>query len=202
MFEDSFAYLKFKELRKKWDYDVIIETGTYFGESTNEFSKFCDNVITIEINPSCYEWAREYLRHKGFEYCGEEKIKGFLVRTFKRENQTILSYLGNSAEVIDILNLTSYKKPLFFLDAHWEDYLPLKDELKVIGKNYPHSYLIIHDFKVPGKTFKYDTYGENEICFEYIKDELTLFKKHNFFYNDETCGGNKGRGILYGETNE
>jgi hypothetical protein len=37
---------------------------------------------------------------------------------------------------------------LFYLDAHWEEYLPLRDELQLIYNNFPRAVVLVDDFKV------------------------------------------------------
>lgn len=49
--------------------------------------------------------------------------------------------------------------PFFYLDAHWYDYLPLKDELRVIDSFCSRACVVIDDFFVPGlPSFGFDQY--------------------------------------------
>jgi len=63
---------------------------------------------------------------------------------------------------------------LFYLDAHWEDYWPLRDEIIEIGKtHYDNCVIVIDDCKVPGRhDIPFDQYKGKECSFEYIQDLL------------------------------
>jgi predicted O-methyltransferase YrrM len=62
---------------------------------------------------------------------------------------------------------------LFWLDAHWNEYWPLIDELKEILQWCRKSILIIDDFKVPNNPeLEYDTYDGQDNSLEYISPLL------------------------------
>jgi hypothetical protein len=42
-------------------------------------------------------------------------------------------------------------RPLFYLDAHWYDYWPLCDEIRLISNHLHEAIIIIDDFEVPGR---------------------------------------------------
>ena len=132
-------YLKKEIFRliKKHKVRTVIETGTYLGDTTMELSRLVKKVYTIEINSQFSALAK--LRCK---------------------SQTNIIYLiGNSPDIFRRI-LPNIKKPiLFFLDAHWFDYWPIRDEIKAILKHSGSANIIvIHDFYVPGKNFGYDSY--------------------------------------------
>ena len=82
------------------------------------------------------------------------------------------------------------------MDAHWSEYWPINDEIRAI-KPRPSSVVIIHDFKVPGKPFGYDTYGGVDLDYELVKDALAFVNPdYKIFYNDK-AEGKHFRGILY-----
>jgi hypothetical protein len=66
---------------------------------------------------------------------------------------------------------------LFFLDAHWGRYWPVRDELKAISA-LPRFAVVIDDFFVPGHSqigrargnFGFDFYHRRILCWGYIKD--------------------------------
>ena len=70
------------------------------------------------------------------------------------------------------LLLTSSKLPshtgndrptLFYLDAHWENHLPLKDELQIIFEHAQQFLILIDDFCVPHDAgYGYDNYGDGK----------------------------------------
>ena len=94
--------------------------------------------------------------------------------------------------------LVKIVQPVFFyLDAHWYNYNPLLDELKVIAKyNMNKSVIAIHDFKVPGKDFGYDKFPDGKDYAwsniqKYIED-IYGKNKYDVMYNEKTSGVNRG----------
>ncbi len=50
-------------------------------------------------------------------------------------------------------------KVLFYLDAHWVEDLPLRDELDIIFANWDNTVVMIDDFEVPDSDYGYNDYG-------------------------------------------
>ena len=49
---------------------------------------------------------------------------------------------------------------LFYLDAHWNDHLPLREEVELALKHFAKAVLIIDDFAVPDDPgYAFDDYG-------------------------------------------
>lgn len=145
----------FAQLAREHRVNVAVETGTFFGGTTVVLSSLFNRVHTIEIVPTTYSAAKKRLE--------------------KFEN--VQCHLGNSNEVLEKLlpNLTE-ERLLFYLDAHWENYWPLLQELEEIAKTHrDHCIIVIDDFKVPNRPdIPYDKYGRNECSYEYIKERLNL----------------------------
>ena len=120
----------------------FIETGTYLGESTAYVSRRWRNltIFTCEINDEFFSRARQRLK------------------TFKN---TKLSQTSSPEYIKQLVSSNCIGSlPLFFLDAHWYDYWPLQDEVKLISLSCPTAVVIIDDFEVPGRPeFKYDVGG-------------------------------------------
>jgi hypothetical protein len=59
---------------------------------------------------------------------------------------------------------------LFYLDAHWESYLPLREEAELVIGHFPQAVLLIDDFAVPDDLgYKFDDYGPGKrIDLEYL----------------------------------
>jgi hypothetical protein len=56
--------------------------------------------------------------------------------------------------------------------------------------------IIIHDFKVPGKPWGFDSYGGKDLDLDYVRESLSYINQDfNLSYN-QVAEGNK-RGILY-----
>lgn len=60
----------------------------------------------------------------------------------------------------------------FYLDAHWENYLPLRDEMRFILDAFSAPLILIDDFQVPGEGgYFYDDYGAGKaLTAEYLAD--------------------------------
>jgi predicted O-methyltransferase YrrM len=174
---DTFLWAEIEGLVKKHDIEMIVETGTYLGNTAKKFSTLAD-VITCEVNREHYDSA-------------VKNIEG---------NRKILALFGNSVDMLR-KNADKFKnkRVLFFLDAHWYDYCPLLDELKLIADLKMQPIIVIHDFKVPGKDFGFDPYRGR--AFDYALIELHLraiygnhYGKEGFshYYNTESDGPRRG----------
>lgn len=129
----------------------IVETGTFRGTTTEWFSGFGLPVNTVETDPSTYEFARR--------------------RLARLPNVHI--ELGNSVEVLHRLasELNTALPTLFYLDAHWWNYLPLHDELELILQAFSAPAVLVDDFQVPGEEgYGYDDYGPDKaLTPEYLR---------------------------------
>ncbi len=173
---DYYIKYELEKLINKFGVKSIVETGTAEGKSTLEMSSMVNNVYTIEINEKSYNVAQERLN----------------------KSKNIKMYLGNSPEVLrSIIEEIEYPA-LFYLDAHWFDYWPILDELKVISqsKNANECLIFIHDFAVPNKSFGYDIYKNQPLDINYVKEKLyEINKSFKYYYNKKALG--KKRGVLY-----
>lgn len=165
--------------------DIVIETGTYLGSSTRRFAEMpgVNHVFSIEVNPEHWAKANENLK--------DLKPKVNLLK-------------GNSPEALDILlQMIPNHGPrlFFFLDAHWEEYNPLLDELRVIAEfnRIPKPVIAIHDFKVPGRPdLGFDSYKGQDYDFEWIQSAVERIYGQTGYqikYNDQAEGAK--RGIIY-----
>ena len=156
-FEDKYLRTELYHLIEKNDIDTIVETGTYKGWSTNLLAQTGKKVITIEINPDYHEAAKD----------------------FNYDHENIEFYLGSSEEILEkLIPIKSDKKILFFLDAHWEEYWPVLDELALIQRKGVKPVIIIHDFYVPDEKgrakFGFDQYKGQKLDFPYVKPNMDL----------------------------
>lgn len=183
---DTFAKDKMKKLIQKNGIKTVIETGTFIGSTTRHFSEWAEKVHTVELNPSNFSQARNNLSDK----------------------QNINFYLGNSSEVLDqILSGINKDELIFcFLDAHWNEYNPLLDELAVIAKHGFRPIIAIHDFKVPHHPeLGFDQYGEIVYEWAWIEEAVKkIFHGVTFTveYNFKATGAKRGIVYLYMETCE
>jgi hypothetical protein len=132
---------------------VAVETGTFKGATTFPLGFLFDEVHTIENHEE-----------------GQEADLG--------RNPGIQLYWGSSSEILpDLLpTLMDEKYIFFYLDAHWFDYLPLLDEIEIIGRTHKNKAIImIDDCYVPWEpTIGHDTYKGIPISDEYMKPALAL----------------------------
>ena len=168
----------FLMLKDKYELNLCIETGTFKGDSTIVFSRIFDRVDTIEINPSFLDFTKSKI--------GNRKNINF--------------HLGNSVEVFKTLLPTLNKfRPIFYLDAHWNDFWPLRDELTLIGQNFKDNCIIvIDDFKVPNRPdITFDQYGKNECSMEYIKDNLPeVYSSYELIFLIPKSTSSKAKAVL------
>lgn len=89
---------------------------------------------------------------------------------------------------------------LYFLDAHWEDYLPLPDEIRAIRPGT--GIIVIHDFTVPGHP-EWDcpvrcNGRDIFLSHDYLREVLNEWSPtHVLHYNDRVEGTNFLRGVAY-----
>ena len=62
------------------------------------------------------------------------------------------------------------RRTLFYLDAHWERDLPLRDELAIIIQAWPNAVVVVDDFEVPDDPgYAFDDYGPGRrICVDIL----------------------------------
>ena len=180
--EDNFVYQEFKNLITRFNIKKIIETGTYYGWSTMKLAEFGIDVTTIEYSEENYKIAIDNFSKTNFS-----NIKGLF---------------GNSPEVLREILTNEDNDVILFLDAHWYDYWPIHDELKVCIDKKIKPVIIIHDFFVPDEygtpKFGFDRYENQNLDFNYIKsflDEIYGEDNYDYHYNSES--DNVGQGVIY-----
>lgn len=200
MFHDRIAEAKFASLQKEFGFNTCIETGTHLGHGAMHASLYCKQVITIEIvNEFRLQAMQAWLKARF------QPTQMFPESCWQYYSRSITSYHGDSSSLLkELLHSAWENVPVcFYLDAHWHEYWPLQDELSVIAEKHPRNcVIIIHDFKVPGKDFLYDSYGGQDLDYDYVKDALARINPDfKIFYNEECDPKDEPyasrRGILY-----
>lgn len=128
------------DLLKRWDPDAVVETGTYKAHSTEFFASRARRVFTLELN-------------RDFHAAAAAKLAGL---------PHVRCLLGSSDDLLagDALGLDPDDRVVFYLDAHWNEHLPLRRELEIIRARYRNVIIVIDDFKVEGDDgYGYDDYG-------------------------------------------
>lgn len=171
---DRYIEQEFLKLKARFNIRNAVETGTCLGSTTIFLSNNFEKVYTIEISRSFLNIARQkFISHKNIEV-----------------------FEGDSVEVLSN-NLNHLNdQTIYFLDAHWLDNCPLKNELCAIKGRKP--VIVIHDFYVPGSSLGYDSYNGQPFTFEWLKPQIdAIYDGYEYYYNtDEKSEGAK-RGVLY-----
>lgn len=174
-----------KEISRVFPISSFIETGTYRGNSSSYIARVFPQlpVFTCEVVEEFFGLSSKRLKK-------HPNIKIFHQSSEKFLNSLSLGETGSF--------------PLFFLDAHWYDYWPLRDELNIINSKFNKAIIIIDDFQVPGREdFVYNIEGDNLICnFDYIKDDFSSNQTidllyPNYFKEESKTRKLTGYGIIF-----
>ena len=131
--------------------DVIVETGTYLGTSTAYFARQGVPVVSCEANDRFLATAATHLAELGD------------VTLYLQDSRAFLKHLAADPDF-------GFRLPLFYLDAHWSEDLPLAEELGIITARWPSFAIMIDDFQVPGSRYAYDNYGDGkELSLGYLE---------------------------------
>ena len=153
----------FSEIIHCMPFGAIVETGTFRGSTTAFFGAFELPVYSVEINP----------RHAAFA----------ALRLFWQRHRIHL-FQGDSPSFLKSLAADRRfpkTRVFFYLDAHWEEHLPLAEELEIIFSKWSEAVVMVDDFKVPGSQYAYDDYGPGKVLsLEYL-NQLEYLKLIPFF---------------------
>jgi predicted O-methyltransferase YrrM len=120
----------------------VIETGTFRGASTEFFAVLSGlPVYSAESNPRFFEFARR-------------RLSGWpLVHIEFEDSRTMLQRLSQRVDIDE-------KVALFYLDAHWDEDLPLREEVTIVVRGWRRAVVVIDDFRVPDDPgYEFDDYG-------------------------------------------
>lgn len=138
-----------RELVSLFSPHVILETGTYRGTSTDFLRGISDaNIHTVEHDERFFRYSQ--LRF--------------------RKDPRVRVVHGDSRDYLERMSRTSSfpkERVLFYLDAHWDDDLPLWEELTCIQRTWTSSVIVVDDFQVPNdEGYGYDDWGEGKLLTE------------------------------------
>ncbi len=176
----------FGELFRNFQFEEIIETGTYFGNTTEYLHKTYGVIVrTIEKNPRRYGFAKARLR------------KYPNIKTYPGSSDVTLKWLCEKPDI-------QQKRVFFYLDAHRDGRIPLLNELETIFANISQAVVMIDDFKVPDfPGYGFDTYPSGEsLDLEYLSPLRHLGLKCFFPVADPKDETGKRRGSVVLTTNE
>lgn len=153
---------------------VFVETGTNQGRTSGWMAAHGFEVYTCETNGTRYKFAQADYGHMSNWHAVCEDSSRYLPRL-----------------------LAQLKEPaLWFLDAHWGAHWPILDELRAISRAKV-GVIVIHDFKVPGKSCGFDSYG-HDLDLEYIGPVMAeCYKSWELKYHGNPAGPhNRGAAII------
>lgn len=178
-----FRRLIFNELLTVFDFEAVVETGTYTGNTTAYIDEhvLCP-IFSVELSPRFHAFSRRRLKSR-------ENVTLKRVDSRKFLHEAALSSSMPKGTV------------LFYLDAHWNDDLPLAEELRVILDVWSNPVIMIDDFQVPGdEGYSYDDYGSGKVLNEAYLRDSGLLEHVRVFYpaasSDQETGFKRGCVVL------
>lgn len=155
-----------KKLKADFQLINFVETGTFDGDTSLFFSLIFDRVFTCDVV--------DHPRRPEFYF---------------RDN---LTYETKSSPNFLRDHLNEIKsRSLFYLDAHWNAYWPLRDELAIVFSECENPVVVLDDFDV-GNGLEFDTYGGKRLDFDYIADLVP--PNYHFVVNSWS---NRNKGLLF-----
>lgn len=142
----------FKELADRFQFKAVVETGTFRGTTTAFIADYLDApIFTVEIDQKMAHFAKLNLRG----YANANVACG--------DSRSFLRSLIADTEM-------PKTNVFFYLDAHWNEELPLYEEVSIIGNNWQDSVIMIDDFQVHDDAgYEFDDYGEGKkLCLAYL----------------------------------
>ena len=167
-----------RDLARTVEFDEVVETGTYRGNSTEFFAHVLGvPVHTVEGNPRFFHYATARLA----PYPDITVESG--------DSRPFLRRLGGRAE-----NRTT----LFYLDAHWHHDLPLREEVEIITDLWQLGVMIIDDFEVPDDPgYTFDDYGPGKrLCVDYLPPTAGWRLFFPMLRAEQETGGRRGCAVL------
>ena len=144
----------------------FVETGTYDGETSLAMSLLFDKVYTCDVK----DWPRQPDLYFVDNVLYETKSSPDFLRAHLPEIR---------------------KHSIFFLDAHWGAYWPLRDEMAIIYQECENPVVVIDDFDA-GNGLDYDQYPPLKLDMDYIAPSVP--PDYKFCLNPWS---NRNRGIVF-----
>jgi hypothetical protein len=147
---------------------VFVETGSNVGSTLAYVAGGYPWLRCLSCEPDCSAYEQSKLNAGKYGN----------VLLFNQTSQDFIAHLDEHESDI-------FLQPCFFwLDAHGYGFeWPLKKELEFITRAFDSAYVLIDDFKVPGRPdFIYDEY-QGQICsYDYVKDALNPNRAYQLYY--------------------
>jgi hypothetical protein len=174
----------FAELLGFYRFETVFETGTYRGTTTHFLVSSTGGIVwTVELDPWSYGFCRA-------RFCRDRRVRPIW---------------GDSRQALGRFTpaLGRNSPTFFYLDAHWGNDLPLRDEIAAILARHADAVIMIDDFRVEGDGgYGYDDYGEGQsLSLEYIRPVIERVAPRIFFPqlpSEEETGAVRGCAVLVG----
>jgi predicted O-methyltransferase YrrM len=204
--EDTILRNRIRQIIHDHKIEVIVETGVNEGRSTVEFGCMSNDMVVVGIDndSECLKLTSHKITSAGMA-------------------NRIALFLGNSPDVLRNIMPLLPDRTLYFLDAHWESYWPLRDEITAIRSGT--GVIAIHDMKVPDHPelgwdayrgqpvgtqdiqilsndptiYRVEVYQRAELDYAYVKEVLTKWSPtHKIEYNEKAeCSQPRGVGFVF-----
>lgn len=147
---------------------VFVETGSNVGSTLAYVARTYPDLRCLSCEPdrSSFEQAKANASKYGNVFLFNGMSQGFIKHLIEHE--------------AGIFSQSCF----FWLDAHGYGFeWPLKNELEFITSRFGSAYILIDDFKVPGRDdFKYDIYQDQICSYDFVKGALNPSKAYQLYY--------------------
>ena len=132
-----------REYAQEYNCKVMVETGTYLGDTVYALKNDFEKIYTIELSKKLFEDAKKRFSGESQIYC----------------------YQGNSKDILPDILKELNSMPIFWLDAHYsagitakgDKNTPIIEELEIIFKNLNKMVILIDDAREFGTEPDYPT---------------------------------------------
>lgn len=140
----------FAELSTTLRPKLIVETGSFRGNTTAFMALTGIPIRSVEFSARLFAYVKTRFLFNPKVTISHNDSRAFL--------RLLAASSKNKSEIT-----------LFYLDAHWNEDLPLAEELTIVFKNWPKAVVMVDDFKVPNSDYHFDDYGAGKaLTLEYV----------------------------------
>lgn len=145
-------------------FEKIVETGTFIGDTTGHLAETTKlPVETAESDDRFFSLASNRLKNLPSVTVHHSDSRAFLKNLATREPSSRITF--------------------FYLDAHWNDDLPLREEISTIASHWDEFLILIDDFRVPADPgYGWDIYSAgNSLEYSLIADLAASFELRAYY---------------------
>jgi hypothetical protein len=132
----------------------------------------------------------------------DRRFYSFSARRLAYDPAVEISYGDSRSFLRNLARQPAAGLVFFYLDAHWEADLPLREELEIIREGGQSAVVMIDDFKVPGDPgYSYDDYGPGGALVEdYLPEMPGWALQYPSAPSSEETGAKRGCCVLTSPT--